>query len=363
MATLISEKITNFIHMMVKDNLAIETLWWAKEYLPKDVEAAFYKLMEQTGMDEFQLFKIIRKNYEPDKQRITYRRFYDINVKQKQNLVAEQIGGLSDSVDELVLVPLQSQIIKDGFEYDQEYLIFPNIVRRNFHLTEWLSRNWRGQWQLQCLIDHNKLGLRETVRHSFLKAHWFGPKSVRNIRESFDRHSVAVFRDDLFFPDRVEFYFHRLRSENQEFEWHLEVEELLPLPGCNFELDVTINDRRFDYYTRYAHAILDENLHNCTHFDVAVRAYNTAEEFERRVHTHINHVSRRQTYQKLMRLDCINGSPPIPYEKLIALFMTYNPYVLEFFEEDYQHETIEEQRRQLLQFDLKDFELFKNYFD
>lgn len=340
------------ISLMEKYNLSAHNIIY-QEKVPEEVSVLFSKIVEENSLDVIALFKEIEKIHKPDPNRITTRRYFDIDVKIKNNLVSEHYSKLEYTKDGLVSVPNNSTIIKDGFEYKNSYFIFPKTIRENYNLTSWFIDNWNGQFDLAFYISNKHLGIKETKRPCFLKAHWWGPKTLEHIKQQLKTNLMLVKGNNNSMskniPDKVDFFFTRDKEDNFRFE----IEETIPY---NYSLPhnphINLNNNDFLYFTRYVHGITDKNMERCFHLDLSVKGYETFVEYQKRARTTIKLATKSKKYQKLIRLDSKGGIES--FGELIGLYFLFNPFILELFEgESSMTEEIEEQREKILFYSLK----------
>lgn len=279
---------------------------------------------------------------------------WDIDIKQKNGLVLEEYPELEATLDDknktLVELHYPVKINKNGFKYKNDYLIFPTTLSENFALTKHLINNWHGQFKLQLAFELDKLGVLSSERELLLKSHWWGPNNLTKVSSAFKSSQKVVFgtRDnswsnELF--DKVEFYFNK-----RDGEYHLEIEEFLPIHNMEVCEPITFRQQNFKYYMLYIHAITDETLTICTHIDGAIRDYRTKENYVLRHSPSFNSDPKKICDRyKLFRIDSNLGVSN--YQEVIGLFFENNPYVHEFFSgKDERLKDIEEARIDILKF-------------
>ncbi len=276
-----------------------------------------------------ELEKIVKR----DPKRVSAYEGWDITIEQKDDYVLEKYPELLVKRKDETLVSLNypTKINKNGFMYKDRFLIFPSIFTANFHFTNWIIKNWLGQFKLSLSFELDKLGIPETEKESILLSHWFGPKTKKNVKENFNNTIKVVFgatdtswSTEIF--DKTEFYFNRRKGE-----WHLEIEELLPLQNLFYTPNTQFRQQEMKYYTKYLHAITDRDINSCTHIDGAIRVYDTRDNFLKRhsiqFQSDPKEISKRY---KLFRFDSDAGITS--FQEIIGLFFLHNPYVHEFFE-------------------------------
>jgi hypothetical protein len=194
--------------------------------------------------------------------------------------------------------------------------------------------------------------LPNTLRTVFLKSHWQGPKSIKNISKSFNSEELIIkgpSKSNTLLYDKVEFLFRKIGGN-----WHLEIEELLPRKGISFDISTVIRGKKVNYFTRYIHAVTSQDLKTCFHLDGAIRVYHNFNNFKKRNLSDLKSGdwSKISDKYKLFKLDSEKGI--VKFEEIIGLFFLYNPYVREFFEgENKELREMEDQRTLLFEVDFK----------
>ena len=304
-------------------------------FVPDDLKREHQILKELAEKDEdthhFLEKEIVRGvSLDPDRVQKFYR--WDIAVKRRNGIVPETYPEVVEAQDQnLIEVTTSADFNKDGFEYDSHYLIFGEPLVSNFHFTTYLLNHNNEDLQLKMLFSLNQLGLPETTRTMHLFEHWDGPQSLQRIRESDDIHHASTHGGQTYadgFHDKTEFLF-----EKRDDKWVLHIEETLPIRGVILDLGTSYRGRRIDYYTRYLHAITNEELTECYHLDGAIREYPDRETFLQR---HRQQFAEDDIFKdlcerhKVFKLDSESGAIP-DYQRIAGLFFKYNPYVIEFF--------------------------------
>jgi hypothetical protein len=239
---------------------------------------------------------------------------------------------INEQDQNLIEVPTDAEFNKDGFEYRDHYLIFGEPISSNFHLTTYLLNNNTQDLSLKTLFSLDQLGLPATTRTMHLFEHWDGPETLQRIREAngiahVSSHGGQTYGDGFY--DKTEFLF-----EKRGDRWVLHIEETLPIKGVFLNLSTRYRGRKVDYYTRYLHAITNEDLTECYHLDCAIREYPSRDTFLER---HRKQFTEGQVFKdlcsryKVFKLDSEAGSIP-DYQRIAGLFFKYNPYVIEFFD-------------------------------
>lgn len=305
----------------------------------------------------------LARNVSLDPHRLQKFGLWDIDVIQKDSLVFEEYPEINDSLENgLLEVEQPTDFNKDGFGYGNHYLIFCNPLRRNFRLSQRLFQRWDGSFCLSVCPSLDKLGLPNTEQETFLKEWWNGPQSLDKVRDSIEPEQLATFGNSKRsfkegIQDRTEFHF-----TNRGDEWVLEIEELLPRRSVLFERHHKLRGQEIRYYTRYVHAITDEQLSECYHLDGALREYSTADKFIERhrdpdCRLNSDWAKDVTNRYKIFKLDA--DADPIPdYQELIGLFLKGNPHVKEFFEGE-STETREQEEKRATHFEhgFEDYDL------
>lgn len=325
-------------------NTPVENLWEGN-YADGDLLEEYEKLVdlaeERDDYYKVQLDQELANSIELDIDREKKYELWDIDVVEKRDILFQNYKEVGQDIREnsgLYTLSPATSYNKDGVEYQNHYFIFPNALRKNFHLTQGLLNKW-GEYEydfdLSLAVDYNRLGLPETERTVLLFEHWSGPKNLNAVRDSAKVDQVVVFGNSNWsspegLQDKTEFYFHQ-----RDDEWVLQIEELLPRSGVLYEPSIELRREEIPYYTRYTHAILNEEMTECEHLDGALREYPTQEDLIKR-HTTESladgwHKSQGFDRYKLFKLD--EDSITIPdYQEIIGLFHRYNPHIIEFFQ-------------------------------
>jgi hypothetical protein len=329
-----------------------------RELAPDDAQESYDELIEIIdGYNEISRVKVLRwlgENVSLDPERETQYYLWDIAVRERNDLVPENYPNLCSFNDsDLIEIPQDADMNKNGFEYQEHYLIFLDRLAQNYYLTEKLATLRSPEVSLSIPISYNKLGMPDTTREMFLAAHWRGPETIDELRdrsgsEFFIQKGTESYQYGL--QDRTEFYF-ELRDE----EWHLQIEELLPRTGIFYSPHTDYRSSEIKYYTRYFHAILDDDCKRCYHMDGAVRGYGSLEQFiERHTERELqdpNILKRMSTRHKLFKADSPGGEID-DFGEVAGLFFKHNPHIQRFFEGDSEYaRELEERRATHFQFD------------
>lgn len=331
------------------------------EFVPDELEEEHQILKELAEKDEEAHHilgnEIVRGvSLDPDRVQKFYR--WDIAVERRDDIVPETYPEVLEEEDQnLIEVPSNANFNKDGFEYQDHYLIFAAPIVSNFHFTTYLLNNNHEDVQLKMLFSLDQFGLPETTRQMLLFEHWDGPESLQRIRESdgithVSSHGGQTYGDGFY--DKTEFLF-----EQRDDQWILHIEETLPIKGTMLDLSTSYRGRNIDYYTRYLHAITNEDLTECYHLDGAIREYPSRDAFlerHRQQFTDDNIFKDLCDRYKVFKLDSESGAIP-DYQRIAGLFFKYNPYVIEFFdgESDWTREVEEFRNRHFeIGFDVHD---------
>lgn len=355
-----NKNLSNLLSLIKRHNISLKSII-DKNFIPKEVELAYSKtlssLKNEKNDAKYRLWKILSENIELDAKRITKYYLWDIAVEEKDNLAYEKYPELKTMADKDGLFELNHKTIfnKNGFRYKKHFLIFSSEFSRNFHFTEWLKQNWTGQFSFYVPFDSNKLGLPETCREMFLASHWHGPKSIQHIQKSLNNKEYLVKGPSNFkgcLQDKTEFLFKKYGHQ-----WHLQIEELLPLRGLSLEKETMFKGKKILYFTRYLHAITNDKLTECYHIDGALREYKTKDKFIHRNSMQINDFSKKQMCNryKIFKIQSKEGISS--FQEIVGLFFDSNPYIIEFFEgENEDTKYMERIRTSLIEPSLKSHE-------
>jgi len=348
----LSNKIRRIIDLCNEGNIPFRNLLH-KDFLPEELDRIYSELEKNDDVDIFEVWEIIREKIQIDDMKISKYYLWDIAVEEKNNIVLEKFSELNERIDkdELITVPFNSDFNKNGFRYKDRYLIFEDAFSHNFHLTEWLIRNWKNDFILNLPINKNCLGLPETRRNVILKSHWQGPKKLDHVKKSLNGKEFVIKGGPFSGPlmDKTEFLFY-YKNNN----WHFQIEELIPLEGVVFRESICLHNKEHKFYTKYVHAITDSKLSSCNHIDGAIRVYDTYEKFKERNLTNLKNTKIRKCCEnfKLFRIDSKTGIKS--FQEIIGLFLIGNPYVLEFFEGETSFtKDMEKTRAGILEIDFK----------
>jgi len=280
---------------------------------------------------------------------------WDIAVAEKRGILKETYPEFNDgSSGDLIRVPPEADMNKNSFEFKNHYLIFCSRLAQNYRLVEKLKQIRSKKVHLAVPIAFSKIGLPETTRQSKLAAHWRGPETLQELqdragREFFVQKGTESYDHGL--QDRTEFYF-----EKRDGQWHLQIEELMPRTGIRHSFHTSLADEMLEYYTRYLHAIVDDECERCIHLDGALRSYGTLEDF---IDRHVNHelrnpnpLKKMSKRRKLFKIDSPEGVLT-DFGEIAGLFFKHNPHVMRFFEGDSEWAgELEDKRASLLEFGL-----------
>lgn len=329
-----------------------------RELAPDDAQESYDELIEiMDGYNEISRVKVLRllgENVSIDADRETQYYLWDIAVREKNDLVPENYPDLCSFNDnDLIDIPQNLDMNKNGFEYKEHYLIFVHPLAQNYYLTGKLATLRSTDVSLSVPVSYNKLGMPDTTRETVLKAHWRGPETIDELRdrsgsEFFVQKGTESYQHGL--QDRTEFYF-----ELRDGMWHLQIEELLPRTGIFYSPHTGYRNNEIKYYTRYFHAIMDDECKRCYHMDGAVRGYGSLEKFiERHTERELqepNILKRMSTRHKLFKVDSPDGEIN-DFGEVAGLFFKNNPHVQRFFEGDSEYtRELEENRASQFQFD------------
>ncbi|WP_415381625.1 hypothetical protein [Halosimplex sp. TS25] len=313
---------------------------------------------EDPDIHESALIHYIAPRIDLDPERTQRRQLWDIDVKIRRDIATETYPELEEYTD-TGLYPLDFPVNynKNGFEYEDHFLIFPEGLSYNYHLTQSLFDKWDGSFDMSLAFDYDKLGMSDKAHPSFLAEHWWGPDDLDAVQDSRQRNQLVTFGTGSYGPgviDRTEFLF-----TQRDDEWILQIEELLPRRGVMHEFGTQLREKSFDYYTRYLHAITDEELTECFHLDGALRSYPSKESFLKRHQDNDKRLGSDWAGDtterfKLFKLDASESAVP-DYQEIIGLFFKYNPHVIEFFQGEGQiTRELEEWRTQMFQIEIDD---------
>lgn len=358
----LNKKIFEFKSILEKNNFPVVNLIF-RNFVTGEIKSQFSNLIKlskrvniskQESEIRFDLIKLLDKIVILDPARIKKYYLWDIAVEEKKDLVFEKFPEIKKLLDEdgLIQVPYKSDLNKNGFKYKGSYLIFEGAFSRNFHLTQWLIKNWKNNFVLKLPINKNCLGIPETRRDMMLLAHWQGPKTLKHIRKSLAGKEFVVKGPSSFnapLMDKTEFLFN-----SRDNKWHLQIEELIPLEGIEFRPTINYLDKEYRFYTRYLHAITNKELSGCFHIDGGIRVYKTFENFTKRNQSELkdSNITSYSDRYKFFRIDSEEGIKS--FQEIIGLFFEANPYILEFFEgESSFTKDLEKNRTGILEIDFK----------
>jgi len=324
--------IKRLIALLHEYNLSAVNLFW-RQYLPLEIEKLYDQILEETGIDDIAFNQELKKHHQIDLSRLSRSIYWDIEIIRKQNLVLETYPDISFDKYGLVKLGKVKHLNENGFFFNNKHnLIFPKIISRNFNLTQRIMKFQDEEVELSFLITNSELGLTETKRELSLKAHWWGPKTIEHIKEAFKKSNVVVKGNDktkhFNVSDKVDFHFF---YNDKKREYNLKVEETIPYTGIPHEPHEEINGVMYEYYTRYAHAILNKDMDECKHLDLSIKSYDTLVNYQSRSKTDITKVPKNAKYLKLIKLDSPEKKN-ISYHEIIGLYFVLNPYTHEMFD-------------------------------
>lgn len=351
------DKLKKMISLCEKHNIRPRNLD-DRVFAPDVAQDSYDELMDLVEhYDEISRVKVLRylgNNVDINPNRESRYYLWDIAVAEKNGIVYENYSDLSGFGDgSLKEIPEDVDMNKDGFEYKNHYLIFIRRLANNYYLVGKLNSLRGPEVNLSVPISYSKLGLPDTTRETILAAHWRGPETIEELRsrsgsEFFVQKGTESYQHGL--QDRTEFYF-ELRDGN----WHLQIEELLPRTGIFYAPHTHIRDNEIRYYTRYLHAIVNEDCTDCYHLDGALRGYGTLDNFIERHRVkelqNPNPLKRMSSRHKLFKIDSPNRGIA-DYGEISGLFFKHNPHVQRFFEGDSEYATdLEDNRASHFRFD------------
>ncbi|MFA9417958.1 hypothetical protein [Natrinema sp. HArc-T2] len=355
----VEEQLSHVVDLCERHNISGTNLLW-DDYVPEKVDQEYNELKQLVEDDPSvhasQLEQMVDKRVDLDFDELQKLGLWDIDVEIKRNRAIEEYPELEEHLDTgLVQVEYPVEYNKNGWEYKNHYLIMPHSLYYNFRFTQNLFSKWNGDFELRVAFDPHSIGLRDTAQEMFLAGHWFGPKSLEAVRSSFEPEVLIVHGSKSYdegIQDKTEFLF-----KNRGDEWILEIEELLPRRGIGYSVGTELRNDYLDYYTRYTHAVLSEDLRKCIHLDGALREYPSRESFIQR-HTNSSKrldcdwPTRVTNRYKLFQLDASDDTIP-DFQELIGLFHYFCPHIIEFFEgENEKTRKIEQDRARFFQRDL-----------
>lgn len=339
------KKINEIIKSCNEENVpASNLIYGGGAFLPQETIKKYKELEKDEEIEIFEVWNRLIKNIKVDSQRISKFYLRDIAVESKENHSLETFPELLNEIDSegLMKVPFGYDLNKDGFKYKNKYLIFENVISRNFHFMDWIIRNWDNGFSIRLRPNFNYLGIPSTRRDLMLLSHWRGPKKFSNLNK-FEQNLVIKGPNNFdVFPvnDKTEFLF-----EFRNGEWHLQMEEMVPLEETAYIPDFLINNKKYNFCTRYLHAIMDENLSFCTHIDGAIRAYHNDKNLRIRNNTNLSDENLKDICSRIKLFSFDSSEGIESFQEIIGLFFRENPYVLEFFEgETKETKELEEKR-------------------
>lgn len=328
------------------------------ELAPDDAQESYDMLIEMIDdYNEISRVEVLRwlgENVSIDPSRETKYYLWDIAVREKKDLVPENYPDLCSFNDnDLIDIPQNVDMNKNGFGYKEHYLIFIRRLAKNYYLTGKLASLRSTDVNLSVPVSYSKLGMPDTTRETLLAAHWRGPETIDELRDRFGSEFFIQKGTESYqhgLQDRTEFYF-----ELRDGKWHLQIEELLPRTGIFYSPHTAYRNNEIKYYTRYFHAIMDNICENCYHMDGAIRGYGSFRKFvERHTERELqepNILKRMSSRYKLFKVDSPDGAIN-DFGEVAGLFFKHNPHVQRFFEGDSEYATqLEEERASHFRFD------------
>lgn len=176
-------------------------------------------------------------------------------------------------------------------------------------------------------LDPDAVGHPASARHILELEYWRGPKfdpDIAAIPNGVTEHKANEHARYMQGIDRIEFWWkaeevRRIDACDVAYRT-LEAEELIenPSPGISAG----------DYGCRYVHAEYAADKAALTHFDGAIRAYDS-EAYLTRIDLPIDRAGKRSSYTKLFRFD---GPLPVDaWKSLTSNYFRGNPLVAEYF--------------------------------
>lgn len=326
------------------------------EFVPDEIAHTYSALRDAVenypNISWLKVQRSIGENIDIDLSEETKFYLWDIAVIQKREIVLNNYPELKQKINNgLIRVPKSADMNKNGFEYQDHYLIFDNRFSQNFHLVGLLNDIRDDAVEVHVPITFDQLGDPDTTRKTFLKEHWAGPETVDRLQArrapEFIQKGTESYKEGIM--DRTEFYFYK-----RDDDWHVQIEELLPQDGVRYSPHTKFQGNEIKFYTRYVHAILGPDCELCYHLDGAFRSYRKKPNFikrhrdlELRQSKRLKEMSDRYKFFKVDSPD----SGFIDYQELIGLFFKNNPHVVEFFEgESVETREMERNRSQSFRF-------------
>ncbi|MBX3050636.1 MAG: hypothetical protein KF753_04120 [Caldilineaceae bacterium] len=170
---------------------------------------------------------------------------------------------------------------------------------------------------VKIALDPDMIGLASTYQEYEELQYWWGPKFDDNLASipAGVTHYEADEAGRVFSGISSTQFWWQSRDDMHIFE----AEELRDTPS------IAIDEGKFG--CRYVHSIVQESSKNVTHFDGAVRVYQTEKMIER-LNVDIAHSGRHTEYTKLWRID---GMIPIPlWKELLCDYFRDNRLVGEY---------------------------------
>lgn len=352
------KKLKEIVALMERDNIPLNNILY-NNFISDELNQKYLNLVKlfnkkYGSSGEFNIWEYIRRNVKLDNNRIMKYYLWDIAIEKKSNLAIDTYPSIKENEDSdgLFKVPFNSDLNKNSFKFNNHYIIIHPLISRNFHLIQKIISRWNDDFNLFLPIDYDSLGIPDTRRNMCLKAHWQGPATLEHIKKSLKINEVVVkgpLNSSNSFLDKTEFLF-----EKRDGKYHLQIEELIPMATPEFDEKIAFRKNKIEYFTRYLHAITNEDLTVCFHLDGGLRTYTTLKNFKKRNSVLINDESNKRISDriKLFKIEQLKDGIT-SFQEFIGLYFNYNPYITEFFEgESEETKEIEKHREEMIKFKL-----------
>lgn len=344
MATELENQFLRVCSLCEDENVTVENLQ-NNNYLTDKIEKEYDNLIDlvedHSKITRFSIHDQLEEYIQIDPDRISKHQLGNLEIKRRNGIVLEQYPDIEDDLtNNMIEVPLDTTVEEIGFEYESHYLVLPSYLQKNKALIQNLFDIWTNNYEFYIGINKNEIGEKQSDWAVEEAKHWFGPVGFDDLSDSFRTEGLTVYGNDhesfaYGLKDNMELLF-----EHREDEWIIQIEELLPRQSMvsSYKPSTKIYGRKLDFYTRYAHLILNEDLTTCVHIDGAVREYPSLKHFSKR-HTDSDknlqsryHKNNDFNKYKIFKLDSWDGSIE-DTSKILIDFFKHSPHILRFFDD------------------------------
>lgn len=174
-------------------------------------------------------------------------------------------------------------------------------------------------------LDPDTLGHHESALEALEFEYWRGPRytpSIDEIPAGVTEHKADPRTRWFEGIDKTQIWWKAAEERDHSQFRTFECEELVENPSFGLDTSEAI------FGCRYAHSEFDSSSKNITHFDGAIRAYDS-EKYLNRIDLSIDRAGKNSIYTKLFRID---GPIEITqWEELLINFYRGNPLISEYF--------------------------------